>query len=375
MNYIITGGTGFIGTHLTNLILAEHPDAKVWNLDIVKPGTPNPVVKNYKPAVREGEKLGSTFVECDVRKPIGDLPFTPTAEDVVFNFAAVHRTPGHEDREYFETNIRGAENVCAFAEKYGIKKMVFTSSIAPYGAAEELKTEDTLPTPNTAYGISKLVAEKIHMGWQKGGHTDNTESITPPLTPPLEGAGSRRLLIVRPGVVFGKGENGNFSRLYWGIRKHTFAYPGRKDTIKACVYVKELVRFILWNIEGHTDGTDYTDNKFHTESTEITEKGFALYNCTFEPAYTIEEIVKAMKKITGLTQAVPYIPNAVIMPLAGCAKLIGTPMGICPARVKKLQISTNICGKKMKESGYQFKYTFEEALEDWFADNNRLCLE
>jgi len=96
MNYIITGGTGFIGTHLTNLILAEHPDAKVWNLDIVKPGTPNPVVKNYKPAVREGETLGSTYVECDVRKPIGELPFTPTPDDVIFNFEAVHRTPGHE---------------------------------------------------------------------------------------------------------------------------------------------------------------------------------------------------------------------------------------------------------------------------------------
>ena len=337
MNYIITGGTGFIGTHLTNLILAEHPDAKVWNLDIVKPGTANPVVKNYKPAVRDGEKLGSTFIECDIRKPIRELPFTPTSEDVIFNFAAVHRTPGHEDKEYFETNIRGAENVCAFAEKYGIKNMVFTSSIAPYGAAEELKTEETLPTPNTAYGISKLVAEKIHMGWQKGG-------------------ADRKLTIVRPGVVFGRGENGNFSRLYWGIRKHTFAYPGRKDTIKACVYVKELVRFILWNVEER-------------------QTPFDIYNCTFEPAYTIEQIVKAMKKVTGLTQMVPYIPNSIIMPMAACAKVMGSPMGICPARVKKLQISTNICGKKMASSGYGFKWTFEEALKDWFEDNKCLCLE
>lgn len=336
-NYIITGGTGFIGTHLTNLILERYPDAKVWNLDIVKPGTPNPVVKNYKPAVRDGEKLGSTYVECDVRKPIGELPFTPTLEDIIFNFAAVHRTPGHKDIEYFETNIRGAEHVCEFAEKYGIKKMVFTSSIAPYGAAEELKTEDTLPTPNTAYGISKLVAEKIHIAWQKGG-TD------------------RQLLIVRPGVVFGKGENGNFSRLYKGIKDHMFAYPGRKDTIKACVYVKELVRFILWDIEERNDS-------------------FNIYNCTFEPAYTIEEIVKAMKKVTGLTQWVPYIPNSIIMPMAICAKMVGSPMGICPARVKKLQISTNICGKKLKESGYQFKWTFEDALKDWFEDNNKLCLE
>jgi len=337
MNYIITGGTGFIGTHLTNLLNEVHPEAKVWNLDIVKPGTPNPVVNHYKPAVREGETLGSTYIECDVRKPIGELPFTPSAEDVIFNFAAVHRTPGHEDIEYFETNIRGAENVCAFAEKYGIRNMVFTSSIAPYGASEQLKEESTLPTPNTPYGISKLVAEKIHIAWQKGG-------------------ADRKLTIVRPGVVFGRGENGNFSRLYWGIRKHTFAYPGRKDTIKACVYVKELVRFILWNVEER-------------------QTPFDIFNCTFEPAYTIEQIVTAMKKVTGLTQSVPYIPNAIIMPAAICAKMVGSPMGICPARVKKLQISTNICGKKMALSGYQFKYTFEEALADWYNDNKGKYLE
>lgn len=40
MNYIITGGTGFIGTHLTNLIKERYPNAQVYNLDIVKPGTP-----------------------------------------------------------------------------------------------------------------------------------------------------------------------------------------------------------------------------------------------------------------------------------------------------------------------------------------------
>jgi hypothetical protein len=50
-------------------------------------------------------------------------------------------------------------------------------------------------------------------------------------------------------------------------------------------------------------------------------------------------------------------------------------MGICPARVKKLQISTNICGKKMKESGYTFERSFEETIKDWFEDNGKKCLE
>ena len=338
MNYIITGGTGFIGTHLTNLIRERYPDAKIYNLDLVRPGTANPVVKNYKPAVREGRVLESTFVECDVRKPIGNLSFTPTSDDIIFNLAAVHRTPGHPDYEYFETNIRGAENICAFAEKYGIRKIVFTSSIAPYGASENLKEEITLPTPNTPYGISKLIAEKIHQIWQAKNEKN------------------RQLTIVRPGVVFGKGENGNFSRLYWGIRGNKFMYPGRRDTIKACIYVKELVRFMLYRVEHH-------------------EQGVELYNCTFEPAFTIEQIVETMKEVTGMNKRVLELPNWIIMPMAYAAKCLGSPMGICPARVKKLQISTNICGKKLAASGYKFHYSLEEAIEDWFEDNNRKGLE
>jgi len=269
-----------------------------------------------------------------VRQPINDLPFEPTSEDVIFNFSAVHRTPGHEDKEYFETNIRGAEYVTDFAEKYGIKKIVFTSSIAPYGAAEELKEETTLTTPNTAYGISKLVAEKIHQTWQ------------------ARDIENRQLTIMRPGVVFGKGENGNFTRLYWSIKGHKFAYPGRKDTIKACIYVKELVRFMIYCVEHQNQPVE-------------------IYNCCYEPAYTIEHIVETMKKVTGMDVWVPDIPNWIIMPLASVIGAIGAPMGICPARVKKLQISTNICGKKMANSGYQFHYSFEEALEDWYNDNNK----
>ena len=330
MNYLITGGTGFIATHLTRLILEQHPEAHVYNIDIVRPGTPNPVVKNYRPALKPGETLGSTFVEHDVRLPITDLPFTPTPDDVVFNLAAVHRTPGHPDHAYFETNIRGAENVCQWAEHWGIRTIVFTSSIAPYGASEDLKTEDTLPTPNTPYGISKLVAEKIHQTWQAHGE-------------------GRRLLILRPGVVFGRGENGNFTRLYWGIRRHTFAYPGRKDTIKACVYVKELASFMLWRVGSMDPGTE-------------------LYNCTFEPAFSIYEIVEAMKRTTGLKRWVPFIPNGLIMPAAMVAQCLGSPMGICPARVRKLQVSTNISGRKMAESGYVFRYSLDEAIADWAHD-------
>ncbi len=330
MNYIIFGGSGFIGTHLQKLLVNEviRKCDKIYVLDIVMPGEEGVV-----PGVVE--KIdGVEYVRLDVRKKI-EFDFKPTKNDVIFNLAAVHRTPGHPDNEYFETNIRGAENVTAFAEKYGINKILFTSSIAPYGAAEELKSEDTLPTPNTPYGISKLVAEKIHEKWAT--KDDN-----------------RELTIVRPGIVYGKGEHGNMTRLYNGQKKGYFFYTGRRDTIKACIYVKELCLFFKYRM---------IDNDF---------KGIDIFNCTFEPAFTIQEICETMQKSTGMHKHIPTVPAGLLMFAARILGPIGgKKVGIHPARIKKLMISTNISGKKLKKSDYQFHYTLEESFKDWYEDCDR----
>ena len=325
MNYIIFGGSGFIGTHLIHLLKEQYPDAKIYDLDIVMPGEEGVV-----PGIVE-KNDGVEYIRLDVRKPI-EFDFEPTADDVIFNLAAVHRTPGHPDHEYFETNIRGAENVTAFAEKHGINKILFTSSIAPYGAAEELKEETTLPTPNTPYGISKLVAEKIHQMWQVKDE-------------------KRELTIVRPGIVYGKGEHGNMTRLYKGMKGHYFMYTGRKDTIKASIYVKELVLFFKYRM---------LDNSF---------PGTDIFNCTFEPAYNIEQICETMKKATGLKYKIPLIPGGLLMTAATILGPIGgKKVGIHPARVKKLMVSTNICGKKLAACGYKFHYSFEDTFKDWLND-------
>lgn len=334
MNYIIFGGSGFIGTHLIHLLKAKcmKQNDKIYDIDIVMPGEEGVV-----PGVVE-KNSGVEYIRLDVRRPI-DFDFSPTSKDIIFNLAAVHRTPGHEDYEYYETNIRGAENVTSFAEKYGIKKILFTSSIAPYGPGEDEKDETTLPTPESAYGISKLVAEKIHEKWQVQD-------------------GARELTIVRPGIVYGKGEHGNMTRLYKGMKGHYFVYTGRKDTIKASIYVKELCLFFKYRM---------IDNSF---------PGIDLYNCTFEPAYNIQQICETMQKATGLKRHIPLIPGWILMTAARILGPIGgKKVGIHPARVKKLMVSTNISGVKLSKSGYKFHYTLEESFRDWFADCNGECLE
>lgn len=307
---LIFGGKGFIGSHLIRFLNEFYPNVEIHVADILADET----LKNEH--------------RVDVRKPIY-LNEKFGSETVIFNFAAVHRTPGHPDQAYFETNIRGAENVCAYASTNGIKDIVFTSSIAPYGASEEEKTEQTLPMPNTPYGISKLVAEKIHQNWQSSS-TD------------------RSLSIVRPGIVFGTGENGNMTRLYKALKKRRFAYAGRKDTIKANIYVKDLVR-VMWLMA-------------------LSEDPCQLYNCCSYPAPTIETIVNAMLKSTGLRRMVPYIPEGPMMFAAHVGGLFGgLGLGVCPARVKKLMVSTNVCGKALSEK-YPLEYTLESAFTDWFKD-------
>ncbi len=316
-NIIIFGGSGFIGSHLANILSSDFTIA-----DILEPSN----------------SFSTWFQVCDVTQNISiNSIFEP--ETAIFNLAAIHKTPGHQDYEYFETNIKGAENVCEFARKNKINTIVFTSSIAPYGASENLKSEESLPMPNTPYGISKLVAEEIHKRWQ------------------AEDPQNRKLIIVRPGVVFGKGEGGNFTRLYQSLKKHMFFYPGRKDTRKAAIYVKDLVRLMI-------------------EMAEKEAPGVHLFNMCYPDPHTIEEIVHTISRVTGVSANIPLIPSWVLKAAAagvyGTGRLFGKKiMGIHPDRVKKLMISTNISGKKLQDAGYQLYYSLEEAIADWYNDNEK----
>jgi len=312
MESLIFGGSGFIGKHLSNVL-----NSNFINLDLT------PSSKNFK--------------YCDIRKPV-NLEIDHQI-DTIFNFAAIHTTPGHDYHEYFETNIRGAENICNFARDEKINTIVFTSSIAPYGTWENEMTENSLPLPNSAYGISKFVAEEIHKRWQ------------------AEKPNLRKLIILRPGVVFGCGEKGNFTRLFNAMKKSRFMYPGRRDTKKSAIYVKDLVYLML-------------------EMVEKEKPGVHLYNMVYTPNHTIENICKSVAKVANLKEPKILIPSWLLKIAAfiinSLGKIIGKSFdGIHPDRVKKLMISTDINGKKIIENGYKFKFSLESAIQDWYMDCNK----
>lgn len=330
---VIFGGSGFIGSHVGTHWLQQGLADRVVLVDVA-PLRDEP----YTQELRQGLESGKAeFVRWDIRNPVpGDL--LPVRPDIVFNFAAVHREPGHEAHEYFETNIKGAENVCTWASQAFCRRIVFTSSISPYGPSEEMKDEDSLPVPETPYGGSKLVAEKIHAAWQNG-------------------SSDRSLLILRPGVVFGPGEGGNVTRLVRSLIKGYFVYVGNQNTRKAGIYVKELARIAQFGLE-HQDRTG--------------EK-VTLFNVAMNPTPRLEDFVSAARKVAGIRRRPFTIPRKLLIgsayPIDLVSRTLGIKQPISPVRVRKLYRSTYIVPKRLNELGYTWKYSMEEAFLDWKAEN------
>jgi len=329
-NIIVFGGCGFIGIHLAEQLLEQYPTATLYLADIRTAPTfiwPNSV----QTAIAAGQ---IQILEIDVRQKISNTELPSTVAFIV-NLAAVHKQPGHERHEYFDTNIPGAENVCAFAETIDCKEILFTSSIAVYGIDElnpESKNENSIPKPVSPYGQSKLTAESVHSAWANN-------------------SSDRRLIIARPGVIFGHGEGGNVTRMVKAVLHRYFVYIGNEKVRKAGGYVKELCRSMLW------------------AQTQVTDKNILLYNFTMSPAPTIEDYATEISKVAGIKKFVPKAPYSLLYWTAyiigKIGRLFGIHLSINHERITKLKQANNIEPDLLLQAGYQYQYNLHSALQDW----------
>jgi nucleoside-diphosphate-sugar epimerase len=309
---IVFGGSGFIGSHLVSE-LSKRFEGKFFIADIRQPQVPLPpnVIYEY----------------CDVRQPI---PANLGGEtSLVVDLAAIAREPGYPASAYYETNVNGAKNISEFCANVGIRAIWFTSTMSVYGPSEEPKPETAKPTPETPYGNSKIQAEEIYRAWQR------------------QEAG-RRLLIVRPAVIFGARDNGNFTKLARSLRQRMFVYPGRKDTIKACGYVEDLV------------------NSLHFMDAQ--KEDYLVYNFAYPTPYTIEDICNAFCEVAGFPRPWGMIPFPLMLAGSQVFKWLnelGIRNPIHPQRMYKLVRSTYILPAELNQRGFRFHTDLKEGLRKW----------
>lgn len=147
MKFLVTGGAGFIGSHIAKELIEKEEDIVVFD--------------NLSVGVEKNVPKGCKLIAGDIRDRV-KLSEAMKDVDVVFHNAAFVSIRGSFERlrEELDTNCLGTLNVLEAASDGGVKKVIFASSMAVYGEPRHLPVEESHPlNPVSPYGFSKARGE------------------------------------------------------------------------------------------------------------------------------------------------------------------------------------------------------------------------
>jgi len=160
---VVTGGAGFIGSHLVERLLRDHPDACVRILDDFSTGS----MANLPFAAAAGARL--EIGRGDIRE-LATIERVAAGASVIFHQAALRSVPRSvaDPLGANERNVTGTLNVLEAARRAGVKRVVYASSSSVYGDRPDLpKREDQPPAPISPYAVSKAAGEQYAAVWHR----------------------------------------------------------------------------------------------------------------------------------------------------------------------------------------------------------------
>jgi UDP-glucose 4-epimerase len=217
---LVTGGLGFIGTHLVNELLTLQKDIII--------------VDNYDTALHQSIPPGATLIEADIRHP-QQIAEAVRGAELIFHVAANSNgsISVENPRMDFEINAVGTFNVLEGAAKAGVKRVLYVSSASVYGTPQRFPMDEQHPTrPFVPYGSSKLAGELACLSFLH----------------------ARGLPVVmgRPFCVYGPGENPQIALvevsryLRWHLNQQPIQIVGdMKHKTRDFVHVRDLVQGLL----------------------------------------------------------------------------------------------------------------------------------
>lgn len=314
MKYILTGGSGFIGTHFTKSLKKDI----YYNIDINNPKTENNHLK----------------LNINDKKSLLNIKLDDHNDFTLIHLAAVHFD---FQKSFYETNVDGTKNILEFIEKNKVKTFVFFSSVAVYGNSESGKNEKSEKKPINDYGKSKWQAEEIIRKW----HDSNKYC---------------KVIIVRPAVVFGEYNFGNVYNLITQIKSKLYAIIGNGKNIKSVAYAKNLVdsvRFALKNVNQNYFEFNYCDYPQLT---------------TLELSNVISEKLSYKKPVR-----IPLILTKFIsLPIDILENILNRDLKFNSSRIKKFTEFTYFASDKIRDLGFKPNYNMDKSIKNtlnWIDSN------
>lgn len=308
MKIILIGASGFVGTRLIELL--KQNNYFLQNVD--------------KQQSRFHSEITVIANVLDKNNLVTLLDNT----DVVILLAAEHRDDVTPTSLYYDVNVGGMRNTLEAMEANGVKRIIFTSSVAVYGLNKKNPTETYPADPFNHYGKSKWEAEKVLQEWYKV-HPD------------------WNINVIRPTVIFGERNRGNVYNLLKQISSGRFLMVGKGNNKKSMAYVGNIVTFIKFLIENKT-------------------AGYEVYNYIDKPDFTMNELVDHVSKV--LNKHIPSIHYPLWLGMLGgycfdvLAFITRRKLTISSVRVKKFCATTQFDATKVQNTDFRAPYTLAEGL-------------
>jgi nucleoside-diphosphate-sugar epimerase len=305
---VVLGGSGFIGTRLVARLLRVGHDVVIGDK-------------------AESGAFPQRWSRCDVRDRDA-LRRIVSGADVVMNLAAEHRDDVTPTSLYDDVNVEGARLVCLAATEAGVRRLVFTSSVAVYGFSPEELVEDAPKHPFNDYGRTKLEAEAIYEAWQREDP-------------------ARTLVIIRPSVVFGEGNRGNVFNLVQQVASGAFVMVGAGTNRKSMAYVENIAACLEWSLGLRV--------------------GMHLFNYADKPDLDTNTLVATVRGALGRSPRPPFrLPVAAGL-LAGhvcdvLARATGRKLPISAIRVRKFTQNTRVAATRVAAAGFVPPVALEDGL-------------
>ena len=149
LNFLVTGGAGFIGSNLTLALQDKFPQARLTVIDDFRSGDFKNLL-GYR-----GDVMAADLAALDWQKQIGDEKF-----DGVFHLASITDTTLHDQFRQVHDNVESFRRLLRFAQP-NRTRVVYASSGATYGAASGVNLETDSAAPANIYAFSKVIMDNL----------------------------------------------------------------------------------------------------------------------------------------------------------------------------------------------------------------------
>lgn len=327
MRSLVTGGTGFTGSHLVQRLL-DRGD-RVTVLD-------------HKPGLfaDQLEREGAEIVLGSITDP-ESVDEVSDGVDRVFHLAAAFREVDAPQEVYWNVNVEGTRHVLQAAENHGVSRVVYCSTQGVHGHIDAPPGDETSPIePEDYYQYTKYEGELVCREYMDRG---------------LD------ISIVRPTAIYGPGDPGRWLMLFRMARTGKFLMFGDGETTYHPVYIDNLVDLVLLAAE---------------DSDAVGET----YIGGDERYYTLNDIVRMVGEAIDVDVNIIHLPFWPLWVASAAVEFACKPFGVEPPLFRRRadwfrQVRAFNINKAKEELGFRPEVGLPEGLRRtaaWYDDNGYL---